>query len=415
MHESDLLKDGLGDEINAEVEAAMAAIEAEEAAGVSKRPIRGPRVVQAGREHRKGRVVSVGASDVFIEFGPKELGVAPKIAWQEHELPKAGEEVEVVVERYEKAERVFVCARPGVAQKADWEMLEPGQIVEARVTGVTKGGLELEVASHRAFMPASQVSLNRVDDLSVFVGEKFNCEVERVDRRGKGNIVLSRRKLLEQERVALGSKLRETIAEGQVLEGTVRKIMPFGAFVDLGGLDGLVHLSDMTHDRVGHGEKVVQRYVTEGRQVRVQVLKVDLDNNRLSLGMKQLAEDPFASAANDIAEGAEVSGKVTSIMDYGCFVEIAPGIEGLVHISELAHRRVRTVEDVVTKDQVVRCKVLKVDPQSRRVSLSVKALTEAPAGRDSRPREEPAPIAESPALRKLREKFGKQQFKGGLS
>ncbi|MEC9373553.1 MAG: S1 RNA-binding domain-containing protein [Planctomycetota bacterium] len=161
--------------------------------------IRGPRVVQAGREHRTGRVVSVGPEDLFVEFGPKELGVASRNQWKPEETPAVGSSLELVVDRFDANEQIFVCSRPGAVQKADWEMLEPGQIVEARVTGSNKGGLELEIANHRAFMPASLVDVRRVDDLSVFVGEKVRCLVKRVDRSGAGNILLSRRDVVAQE------------------------------------------------------------------------------------------------------------------------------------------------------------------------------------------------------------------------
>src|SRR5215831_19867455 len=171
-------------------------------------------------------------------------------------MPQKDQELQVVVDKFEASEGIFLCSRPGAVQKADWELLEAGQVVEARVSGVVSGkdgkqaGLELEVAGHRAFMPASQVSHDRIDDLSVFVGEKMKCAVSRVERMGKGNIVLSRRDVLDVERKEMAAKLKDSLQEGQTVEGVVRKIMPFGAFVDLGGIDGLVHISDLTYDRV---------------------------------------------------------------------------------------------------------------------------------------------------------------------
>ncbi|MCC6659590.1 MAG: S1 RNA-binding domain-containing protein [Phycisphaerales bacterium] len=420
--------------MNAEIEAAMRDLEATGAARPRPAPkaaapapgTRGPRVVQAGREHRPGTVVSVGPTDVFIEFGPKELGVVPRIQWTEgQEPPKVGEKIEVVVDHFEAGESLFICSRPGLVRKADWEMLEPGQVIEARVSGVNKGGLELEVAGHTAFMPASQVSLDHIPDLSVFVGEKMKCTVHRVDRGGRGNIVLSRRDLLEQERKEHADKMKATLAEGQVVEGTVRKIMAFGAFVDLGGVDGLVHISDLSHERVGHGERSVGRHVKVGEKVKVQILKVDWAAGRLSLGLKQVHADPFATAAAaDVKEGAEVTGRVTKIMEFGAFVEVAPGVEGLVHISELAWRRVGRVEEVLKPDEVVKVKVLKVDPETRRVGLSIKALTpppEQPKPSGGRGRREPAGrsleeiSAVSPELRRLREKFGGKSLKGGIA
>jgi ribosomal protein S1 len=434
----------LSPEVEAEIEAAMADIDQEAAkaeAAPKAKAIRGPRVVQAGREHRTGKVVSVGPTDIFVEFGPRELGVVERAQFPEPDLPKVGEDLELVVNRFEAGESLYICSRPGAVQKADWELLEPGQTVEARVTGTNKGGLELEVAGHRAFMPASQVSLDRINDLSVFIGEKLTCQVSRIDRAGKGNIVLSRRDMLQAERAERAAKLRETLREGDTVEGTVRKIMPFGAFVDLGGVDGLVHVSDLAHERVNMGEKNVARYLTEGERVRVQVLKIDWEAERISLGVKQLADDPFQSAASEIAEGAEVTGRVTKILEFGAFVEVAPGVEGLVHISELDWRRVEKVEEVLRPDEVVSVRVLKIDPESRRISLSVKQTKARPEGAPSegeqrapakRPkgiqdrsgfrrgpeRDNRSPdeiLKETPAMRRLREKFGAQDgFKGGL-
>lgn len=419
----------LSDEVNAEIDAALSAAMEEDAGTTAARKpeaparpaaIRGPRVIQAGREQRPGKVVSVGPTDVFIEFGPKELGVVPRAQWpDENELPKVGDTIEVVVNQRD-ADGLLVCSRPGQVQKAEWELLEPGQVVEGKVTGVNKGGLDLEVAGHRAFMPAGQVAFEHIADLSVFVGEKLKCKVTRVDRSGRGNIVLSRREVLAEERKAQAEKIKATLAEGQVVEGTVRKIMPFGAFVDLGGVDGLVHVSDLTHDRVGHGEKFVQRYVKEGERIKVQILKLDWEANRISLGVKQIQADPFAQAANEIKEGAEVTGKVTKLADFGAFVELSPGVEGLVHISELAWRRVGKVDEVVKPDEIVRAKVLKIDPESRRISLSIKALTPPPERPGQKAKDEKAKrtIEEitkiTPELRRLREKFGGKQLKGGI-
>jgi small subunit ribosomal protein S1 len=419
-------------EMDQAMQAAMAAAEPEPApakkqsrenrpaagAGGSPAPIRGPRVVQAGREMRTGTVVSVGPTDIFIEFGPKDLGVIPRMQFKEEELPAVKQQLEVVVDHRE-ADGLLACSRPGSVQKADWEMLEAGQIVDAKVVGVNKGGLELEVANHRAFMPAGQVSTDHIADLSVFVGEKMTCQVTRVDRSGRGNIVLSRREVLMQERQNQAEKLKGELQEGQVLEGTVRKIMPFGAFVDLGGIDGLVHTTDLTHDRAGHGEKFVQRYVKEGERIKVQVLKIDWENKRISLGRKQIEADPFATAASEVTEGAEVNGRVTKIAEFGAFIEIAPGVEGLVHISELAWRRVNKVEDILKPDEIIKAKVLKVDPTSRRISLSIKALLPQPEARvDPRAAERDKRAAEilkeTPELRRLRAKFSGKQLKGGF-
>jgi small subunit ribosomal protein S1 len=397
--------------------------------GPAKAALKGPRVVAAGREYRTAMVVSVGPTDIFLEFGPKSLGVLPKAQYKEgQELPAVGAQVEVAVDKFEPAENIYLCSLPGSVVKADWENLEIGQTVEGKVVGVNKGGLDLEVAGHRAFMPASQVSLDRIPDLSVLVGEKLTCQVSQIDKRGRGNIVLSRRDILEQERRQRSAKLKETLKEGDTLEGTVRKIMPFGAFVDIGGVDGLVHISDLTYDRVGFGEGAIAKHVKEGQKVSVRVLKIewneeDVKKSRISLGMKQLAADPFQTAAADIKEGAEVGGKVTRLAEFGAFVELAPGVEGLVHVSEIAHRRINHPQDVLKVDEVVRAQVLKIDPGTRRISLSIKALTPAPerAGKkdDRTPKRSIEEITkETPALRRLRAQAAlrdkNKQLKGGF-
>lgn len=406
----------------AEIEAAMDDL-SEAGAAAPRKAIRGPREVRGGREHRTGTVVSVG-SDVFVEFGPKELGVVEMTQWKEdQEKPKVGDKLEVVVQRYNATESLFICLLPGAVQKADWEMLEIGQLVEARVTGVNKGGLELEVANHRAFMPASQVDINRIPDLNIFVGEKLTCQIQKLDKRGGGNIVLSRRDILQAERAKAAESLKSALKEGDTIEGVVRKIMDFGAFVDLGGVDGLIHLNDLTHDRVNHCAKSVAKFVSEGQKVSVQVLKIDWDNNRISLGMKQLQADPFAAARDEIVEGATLTGKITNITEFGAFVEIAPGVEGLVHISEIDFKRINKVEDAVQKGEIVQVRVLKIDPDSRKISLSIKQTKERPAdqagprdgaggggkgrgrgGKGERDDRDPAEILkETPQLRRMRE------------
>jgi len=412
---------GMSDQMQREMDEAMKAATGESPSGPatseastsatepeaeSERPkgIRGPRVVEAGREHRHGRLVSIGPDDLFVEFGPKELGVAPRKQWKDEELPAVGTDLEVVIDRFDPNEQLYMCSRPGAVQKAEWEMLQPGQVVEARVTGHNKGGLSLEVAGHRAFMPASLVDVRRIDDLSVFVGEKVRCAVKRVDRSGAGNIVLSRRDIVAEEAKQQRSKLQESLKEGDSVEGTVRKIMDFGAFVDIGGVDGLLHISDLSHDRV----KKVEDVVKEGDSLNVKILKLDWGKNRISLGLKQTAPDPWEEAKESLQEGEIVSGRVTKLMEFGAFVEVATGVEGLVHISELSWKRVPKVESVVKPDQVVKVKILEVDPKRKRVSLSVKQTTDPPAnmkrgkGDDARSEDEIRKV--TPAERRMREK-----------
>jgi ribosomal protein S1 len=417
----------LSGDVAREAEAAMAAAAAAPATEDEHKPkkIRGPRLVQGGREYRKGAVVSVGPDDIFLEFGPKELGVVPRSQLKEDApVPAIGDQMEVVVSRFDTSESLLICSLPGTVQKADWEMLEKGQIVEARVTGTNKGGLELEVAKHRAFMPASQVDIHRVPDLSVFVGEKLTCKVTRIDRGGRGNITLSRRDVLAVEQKERLGELKTKLTEGDEIEGTIRKIMPFGAFVDMGGVDGLLHISDISHDRV---DKVEDK-LSEGQQVRVRILKLDWDSGRHSLGLKQLEPDPFEEALKELNEGDVTTGIVTKLLDFGCFVRIGeqgPGIEGLVHISELDWKRVEKTSDVVQPNATVKVKVLKIDKDKKKLSLSIKQTKDRPQqpgggpgrgrgrkGRGEADTRSPEEILkETPEFRRLREKFKKQQPK----
>ncbi len=353
--------------------------------------------------------------------------MVPRIQYREKdgtdspELPKAGDTLKVTVDRYEAKESLYICSRPGVVQKAEWEMLQPGQVVEAKCTGSNKGGLEMEVANHRAFIPASHVDTRRIEDLSIFHGEKMACKVIKVDRSGKGNITLSRREVLAEEQKKAAEELKSKLQEGQTVEGVVKSIMPFGAFVDIGGVDGLVHISDLTHERA----RKVEDHVKEGETVRVQILKLDWEKGRHSLGMKQLQDDPFDVGLSEMKEGDVVQGRITKLLDFGAFAEIAPGVEGLVHISELDWRRIAKVSDAVQPGQIVPMKILKIDGDQRKISLAVKQAQDRPAGmggggrggkggRGRGERDERSPediLKDTPELRRLREKAKKQHGK----
>lgn len=394
---SDKLEPGL----MAEIEAALGDMSVEDMLEFSG-PERGSG--PAGRETRSGTVMSVRDGEVMVEFGPKSQGVCPIGHFES--VPKVGERYDFQVDRYDERAGMLQLSRRGAVRKAEWEQLEVGQVIEGRVTGTNKGGLDVEVANHRAFMPAGQVDLRHIDDLGVFVGEKMTCEVIELDRN-RGRIVLSRRSVMETERAEAAEELMDQLEPGTVHTATIRSIKPFGAFADLGGLDGLIHVSDLSWSRVNDPKEVVK----EGQEVRVIILKLEPRGDgppRIGLGMKQLEDDPYQAQASAIEEGAEVSGRVTKTTAFGAFVELAPGVEGLIHISELAHERVNRVESVVKPDQVVTVKVLSVDPGARRISLSLKAMRQkAEAG---------APRAADPAMRKLMAKFGTdgKDLKGGL-
>jgi small subunit ribosomal protein S1 len=317
---------------------------------------------------KKGRVFRIHGPDVFIDLpGGRSQGVLPLMQFPEG-LPKLGQEVDVTIEGFDNANGLILLSRKGAAVTAEWSSIAEGMIVEARVTETNKGGLAVDVNGIRGFMPISQIDLYRVEDVEQFVNQRLRCLITEVDPE-EHNLVVSRRALLEKEREENREKLWAQLAEGQVYEGIVRSLKDFGAFVDIGGVDGLLHVSEMSWQRVADPSKFVQ----PGQKVKVVVLKIDPERRKISFGMKQLTESPWDSAAEKYPHGKIVNGKVTRVMDFGAFVELEPALEGLIHISELSPARVRRVIDVVKVGQDVQVMVLNVDNEQRRISLSLKA------------------------------------------
>jgi ribosomal protein S1 len=338
---------------------------------------------------RIGKVMSVRGKDVFVDVGGRLQGVM-NVQMFEGGPPAVGTELEIHIEGYDP-DGLLVLTRKGAAVEADWSIIAVGMLVEAKITGTNKGGLEVDVNGIRGFMPISQIELFRVEDLNVYTNTKMRCLVTEVDREDK-NLLVSRRALLEQEREASREKLWETLAEGQVHEGTVRTVKPFGAFVDIGGADGLLPVGEMSWSRVNDPSEVVQ----PGQKVRVVVLRIDPDARKITLGLRQLMQSPWDQASLTYPPGAVVKGKVTRLMDFGAFVEVEPGIEGMVHISELAPQRVVRVKDVVKEGQEVTVKVLTIDVPGRRMGLSIKAALKAPEPVAAEPAEEEAPAKPLP-------------------
>jgi ribosomal protein S1 len=338
-----------------------------------------------GAERLRGRVLRTRGQDVFVDLpGYREQGILSIEQFLEGP-PAPGLEVEVQIEGYDQANGLLLLSRRGVAVEADWSSLTPGMIVEARVTEVNKGGLAVLVNGLRGFMPFSQIDLYRVSRPEEYVNQRLLCLVLEADPERR-QLVVSRRALLEKEREEQRARLWQELAEGQVREGVIRAVQPFGAFVDLGGLDGLIPVSEMSWQRVKDPAEIVQ----PGQRVRVVVLKIDREKRKISLGMKQLLANPWDEVAEKYRPGSTVRGTVTRLAEFGAFVELEPGVEGLIHISELAPQRVRRVAEVVQPGQEVQVLVLQVEPALRRISLSLKAAL--PASQTA-----PAPEEESPA------------------
>jgi len=323
----------------------------------------------------RGRITLIRGDDVFVEMtgiGAKNQGVVPLRQFER--APRVGSIMEFVISEVDESAGLVTLSREGAVGKATWDRLAKGDLVEARVTGTNKGGLELELVGRiRGFMPASQVSIQHVDNLDGFVGQKLTAKVQDINRKGR-SVVLSRRAHLETERERNQKKVWDSLEVGQVRQGVVSRIMEFGAFVDLGGTDGLVHVSDMSHSRVDKP----QDFVKVGQALEVKVLKFDQEKNRISLGIKQMEPDPWDLFAQQASVGQELDGKVTRTTEFGAFVEVHPGVEGLLPISELSWSKVRRTNDVVNEGDSVRVKLMQVDLDKRRMTLSLRGLSEDP-------------------------------------
>jgi small subunit ribosomal protein S1 len=481
------------EEIDREVAQAMEEMSPDDLAELSGGPLPdkeievGPDESVAPGTELTGTVAGVSDDEVFLEFGVKMQGIVPRNHFGKKERIETGRRVDVVVERFDQEAGLLVVARKGVTQRATWLTLKPDMIVEGRITGMNKGGLEMDLHGIRAFMPASHVDIAQLKDISVFLNQHVRAVVMEVDRRNR-NVLVSRRKMLEKELAESREKLREELQVGQVRKGIVGHITEFGAFVDLGGIDGLVHIRDISwaqvenvsdflkpgqevevqilridrkRDRISLGikqtqpnpwDEVPEKYpagselkvrivrladfgafaelepgvegliplsemswtrihrpsevVSVGDMVDAAVIRVDLARHRIALSMKQATEDPWAGVLESFPKKSLVTGKVTRLTDFGAFVELAPGVEGLIHISEMSDRRIRSCREVVEAGQEVQSRVLGVDKENRRISLSIKAVAEV-----SREEMKPDTAPETAKLKKKR----KKKLRGGLA
>ena len=326
----------------------------------------------------RGRVVEVRDSEVLVDIGYKSEGT---IAIEEFRhagsLPKVGEEIEVYLESKEDNEGLIVLSKDKADKIKVWDQIgkahDSGTPVEGRVAEVVKGGLAVDVGV-RAFLPGSQVDLRPVKNLGAMVGQSIRAKVIKLNRR-RGNVVLSRRAVLEEEREEKKKHTLSVLAEGMVLTGTVKNLTDYGAFIDLGGIDGLLHVTDMSWGRVGHPSEIFQI----GDQVEVVVLHFDRETGRVSLGYKQKSSDPWANVDERYPVGAKVNGKIVSLTNYGAFVELEPGVEGLVHVSEMSWtRRVRHPSKLVNVGDPVEVMVLEVNKATKRISLGMKQVESDP-------------------------------------
>ncbi|MBN9144889.1 MULTISPECIES: 30S ribosomal protein S1 [unclassified Novosphingobium] len=329
----------------------------------------------------KGTITAIENDKAVIDVGLKSEGRVPlrefAMAGQPHGL-KVGDEVEVFVDRVENADGEAMLSRDRARREAAWDKLEnefgEGKRVEGVIFGRVKGGFTVDLDGAVAFLPGSQVDIRPVRDVTPLLDVPQPFQILKMDRR-RGNIVVSRRAVLEETRAEQRSGLIQNLSEGQIIDGVVKNITDYGAFVDLGGIDGLLHVTDMSYKRVNHPSEVI----AIGDTVRVQIVRINQDTQRISLGMKQLESDPWDGVAAKYPVGAKLRGTVTNITEYGAFVELEAGIEGLVHVSEMSWTKKNVHPGkIVSTSQEVDVLVLEVDSDKRRISLGLKQAQQNP-------------------------------------
>lgn len=330
----------------------------------------------------KGLVVQVTRDSVVVDIGGKSEGVIAKDEFADAAGVvniKAGDTVDVFVESRESDDGLISLSKEKADKMKVWDEIsaacERDEIIEGTISQRVKGGLSVTIKGGvKAFLPGSQVDLRPVRNLDKLIGQNYEFKVIKFNKK-RGNIVLSRRVLLEKERDHLKQKTLETLTEGQVLEGTIKNLTEYGAFVDLGGIDGLLHITDMSWGRVNHPSEVFK----VGDKVTVKVLKYNAETERVSLGLKQTQEDPWNHVQEAYPLGKKVSGKVMSITDYGAFVELEPGVEGLIHVSEMSWtKKIKHPSKMLEVGHEVECQVLEVDSRAKRISLGLKQLEPDP-------------------------------------
>jgi small subunit ribosomal protein S1 len=330
----------------------------------------------------RGKVVSIGEEQVFVDLGGKTEGImdAASLRGEDGSLSVAiGDELEATVTAIDEDAGALLLGSQHARQLHGAAELEQAfrqhLPVEGRVTGTVKGGLEVQIAGQRAFCPASQIDIRFVEDLSELIGQHLEFRITKLEGGRRLNLVVSRRVLLEEVQQAKAEEVRASLAEGAVLNGIVTSIKDYGAFVDLGGIEGMIHISEMAFHRVEHPSELLR----EGQPVEVAVLRIEKTDNpkrpeKIALSIRALSKDPWSDADRRFPAGSRIKGKVTRLETFGAFVELAPGIEGLIHISELgAGRRIGHPREVLSPGQPVEVTVLGVDPEKRRISLSLDA------------------------------------------
>lgn len=327
-----------------------------------------------------GTVVEVQTDYVLVDINYKSEGLIPinefRMVDGKREV-NVGDKVEVLIDRIENENGMIVLSKDKADMMRAWadisKAAENEEVIEGTVTAKVKGGLQVDIGV-KAFLPGSQIDLRPVRNMDVYLGKKYKFKVIKFNKK-RGNIVLSRRALLEEERDSLRTQTLDTMKEGSIVTGVVKNITDYGAFIDLGGMDGLLHITDMSWGRVKHPSEILN----VGDEVQVKVLKYDTEKERVSLGIKQLTPDPWEAVKDQYPVGKKLKGKIVSLAEYGAFVEVDEGVEGLIHVSEMSWtKRVKHPSQVVNVDQEVEVVVLEVDSEHRRISLGMKQLQANP-------------------------------------
>ncbi len=328
----------------------------------------------------EGDVVVIDKDEVLVDIGYKSEGLIPsnelsiRKGVDPQEIVELGQHIEALVLQKEDADgRLILSAKRAAFEKA-WQRIEEAhqdqRTVEGPVIEVVKGGLIIDIGL-RGFLPASLVDIRRVRNLDSFMGQRLECKVIELNR-SRNNVVLSRRAVLEEERKEERHRILTTLQEGDIVTGTISNLVDFGAFVDLEGIDGLIHISELSWNHVDHPSEVVE----VGEEVQVKVLEVDRDRERISLGLKQTRKDPWQEIVERVNIGETIKGRVTKLVSFGAFVEVAEGVEGLIHISELADHHVETPDEIVRSGDEVEARIIDVDAKRRRLSLSLRPKKE---------------------------------------
>jgi len=321
-----------------------------------------------------GRIANIGSEDVLIDFGGKSLGVMSRAEFGKEEKYEVGATIEVLILEGSATSGLISVSRKKAKQAAIMRDIQPGLLVEGLITGMNKGGLDMDIEGLRGFIPASQVDLHFMKDISDLIGQRVKAEVTKFDRLD-GNIVLSRRKVLMREEAEAKERAFTEMSVGQLCRGTVRSVTEYGAFVNIGGVDGLLHISDMSWGRVNKPEDVVK----VGDEVEVKVIKLDPVKKKISLSLKGATANPWTHVADKYQINEKVTGRVVRLQPFGAFVELEPGVDGLLPISELSWtRRVRHPSEIVKEGDVVQVAILGVDTEKQRISLGLKQLSQDP-------------------------------------